>query len=112
MITLTKGAVSVQIKNPELGDTVNLNLNTVRRRAMSGKLYSYLSPIRKRHELSFVVVSNMDEIIIFMRDAIGYPITYTDYNGGEHIGYIVPGTFKYTYIDPCTANFSMTFEEN
>lgn len=84
MITLTDGTASVQMPNPELGDSDQVNLRAKYKMTMDKKLHSYRrTPLTSKLLLQFTAMraTVYTSLVAFLKAAAGKTLTYTDYDG-------------------------------
>lgn len=83
MITLATNAQTVTLKNPDLGDTDQLNIKTKFKMSMTSLVYSYLNtPTMTKFLLNFshVPTASVTALLVVLKDGAGKSFTYTDYN--------------------------------
>ena len=98
MITLTYGVTSIELKNPELGNSESVDVKTKFRRSMSGDQHSFIStPELRLLNLQFVELgaSKYAELLTFLEGASGQEIDYTDFEDVEWAGHIMAGTIEF-----------------
>lgn len=93
-ITLTYNATSITLRNPELGDTYNLDLNTINRQSRGGTLISYKDsdwPIVTTFTYTILSLTEtkIDELITFLENSQGKQITLVDYLSDTYVGNIL-----------------------
>lgn len=84
--------LTINIRNPNLGDSLLVENRTQVRRAMNGDLRSFTrTPVTRRILLTFEELSKakVQELIDFLTTAAGDEIKYTDYDSVVWRGWII-----------------------
>ncbi len=84
--------LSITLDNPNLGNSLQLNLGTNFRQTMDGTVYSTIkTPAVRTFTISFsnLVKASLDALDIFYRTALNKEISYTDFDNNIWQGYIV-----------------------
>jgi hypothetical protein len=94
MITLTKGDLTVQLRNPDFGDTDAIELRRIQRRSRGGDLILYRDPNWPKtetltYEFSFLKRQDLMSLANFIQETLGQDITLTDYNGRTYTAIII-----------------------
>jgi hypothetical protein len=89
MILFNYEDVALSLSGPDLGNTENVILNNLFKRAMDGTVYSFINPLEDR-ELSYSVTNinrpKAIELISFVQNSQGKNVRHTDHNGDNWIG--------------------------
>lgn len=99
MITFTHGSTSVVLPNPTLGDARQLEIPKTIRRAMSGKMYSYVT---KLHPTKWILQFNrleqkhVDDLTTFLQETNGDDILFTDWLARNYSVKIVSNPLQFT----------------
>ena len=91
--------LTVNIRNPDLGDSLLVENRTQVRRAMNGDLRSFTrTPVTRRLLLTFRELNKakVQEIINFLTTAAGDEIKYTDYDAVAWRGWILTDPAEFT----------------
>ena len=97
MISFSSGGYSIDLPNPELGDSEQYNIKTKFKMAMTGAVFSYKNtPVSSRLLLSFTNLTDANKTALktFIEDVIGSVITYVDYLSQTWTGYIITNPFE------------------
>ena len=93
MITFTRGSASVELPNPELGNSDTIQTGLTYNIMMDGAFRSYVQSTKLRRLLLTFNLANcenyVEELLEFYLEYAGDEITYTDYNNVDWIGHIV-----------------------
>lgn len=88
---------AITLRNPQLGDSVGLNVKTKFNMAMDGTVYSYLNtPASRKFVLHFteIITATMLSVMSFFRGAAGQKLVYTDYDGANHNVIVLADTLE------------------
>lgn len=93
MITLTQGALSVTLRDPDFGDTDVIESRRIQRKNRGGDLILFRDPIWPRtetlnFEFSFLSKLQLNQLLLFIEETLGQEITLVDYNGRSYNGII------------------------
>lgn len=94
MITLTKGDLTVQLRNPDFGDTDSIELRRIQRRSRGGDLILFRDGNWPKtetftYEFSYLKRQDLMNLIVFIQETLGQDITLTDYNGQVYTAIII-----------------------
>lgn len=86
MITLTKGTLSLQLRNPDFGDRESIEVRRINRKTRGGDLVMYRDPAWPKYatytySFSYLSQDDLYKLIEFMKSTLGQEITITDYEG-------------------------------
>ena len=111
--------LTVDIRNPELNDSLLVENRVQVRRAMNGDLRSFIrTPPTRRLLLTFVELSKpkVDELIAFLTTSAGTEIKYTDYDAVVWRGWIITDPAEFSTQgqkgNTCIEVSSLTIEFN
>jgi hypothetical protein len=107
MITFAHNESLVTWPNPRRGDAEQLEIPKVIRRAMSGKLYSYVSkvyPIKWILGFDTLSQTNVDELRVFLVAVNGEDVVFTDWRNRVYNVKIISNPLQFTQ----TKNFFTT----
>lgn len=79
MLTISSGSYSVEVPNPELGDTQKVDVGTKLLRVMSGAIYGYKrTPVQNLYTLNLqgLTVAMVTDLVELLDARIEYPITF------------------------------------
>ncbi len=112
MITLTKGSLSIQLRNPEFGNTEAIEIRRINRKSRGGDLFVFRDPIWPKSrtfqvKFSFLKEDDISRLLDFVHQTTGQVVTYTDYEGQVWNGIIItPGD---EVSQPGTNNYAAQF---
>ncbi len=94
MITLTKGALSLTLRNPDFGDTDAIEARRIQRRTRGGDLIMFRDPQWPKtetltYEFSYLTQQNLTDLSVFIQETLGQDIMLTDYNGQTYTAIII-----------------------
>lgn len=99
--TLDASYDPVLLKNPDLGNVYDIDLNTTTRRTRNGELkivYDDGRPSDKTKTYSFTALrkTDLDALVTFLTSTLGIRIQLTDYNGATYTGIVLTETLEIT----------------
>ena len=112
-VQFTYELVTLELRNPELSDTLTGILGTAYRISMTGSVRAYKkTPIKDRLLMNFTELTckDIDEIIDFIKLTSGQVVSFIDWLGGEYTGYIINNPFEVTNANRTRTQFSIEFE--
>lgn len=112
MVTLTKGSLSISLRNPELGNTESLDIRRINRKTRGGDLRVYRDPQWPKCrtlQVKFQYLSqvDLDRLLDFFHRTTGEIVTYVDYEGRTWSGIITTPTDEVSQQGRC--NFAAQF---
>lgn len=92
-ITLTKGSLTVTLRDPDFGDTDTIESRRIQRKSRGGDLIMYRDPMWPKtetftFEFSYLKRQDLMNLVLFIEETLGQEITLTDYNGRVFQGII------------------------
>lgn len=112
-VQFTYNLTTLQLRNPELSDTLTGILGTAYRISMTGSARAYRkTPIKERILMSFTELTckDIDEIVDFIKYSTGQRINFIDWRGREYEGYITNNPFEITAANRSRTQFTIEFE--
>jgi len=112
-VQFTFESIVLELRNPELSDTLTGILGTAYRISMTGSVRAYKkTPIKDRILMNFTELTckDIDEIIDFIKLTAGERIGFTDWRDREYEGYIINNPFEVTQDNASRTQFSIEFE--
>lgn len=112
MITLASGSLSIQLRNPEFGNSDSVDVRRINRKTRGGDLMVYRDPIWPKTRIFkvnfiFLKQDDLSRLLDFIHRTVGQIVTYTDYEGQVWSGIIItPGD---EVSQPGTNNYAATF---
>lgn len=93
MITLTKDSLSIQLRNPEFGNTDAIEVRRINRKTRGGDLMVYRDPIWPKTrtfqvKFAFLREDDLSRLLDFVHRTVGQIVSYTDYEGQVWSGII------------------------
>ncbi len=117
MLTLTSGARSVTLQNPDFGDTDSIEARRIQRKNRGGDLIMFRDPQWPKTEtftFEFSYLKRLDllSLLEFIQDFLGQEVTLTDYNGRSYVGIITTPSEELAQAgrENFTAKFSFQVE--
>jgi len=95
--------VELNLRNPDLGDSMQHDIKLQYGRVMNGNLFTYkYTPATKRLLMTFrhLTKAKVDELIDFLHQTSGREIKYTDYNNVVWRGAITTDPNEITTLGP------------
>lgn len=106
--------LTVNMRNPEIGDGEQTNTKTTIGRSRSGLVYTYIyTPVGTLLLRSFTTVpqTTIDSFKILVDAASGGQLDYTDHDGTTYRGRFISNPLQFTTVlDDCSISFNMQFE--
>lgn len=112
MITLAQGALSIQLRNPDFGNSDTIEIRRINRKTRGLELVVFRDPSwpkTRTFKVNFTFLKQDDllRLLDFIHRTLGQIVTYTDYNGRVWNGIIItPGD---EVSQPGTDNFAAQF---
>lgn len=106
------GAVEIELRNPEFGNSETLDLGLTLKRTMTGKVYTYIqTPVKYVLKMSFEAVkeSQRDDLITFLKVTAGQTLIFLNHNGETWSGKIIDPEKTFTQIKSYRNQFDITF---
>lgn len=117
MLTLTKGSLSVTLRNPDFGDTDAIESRRIQRKSRGGDLILFRDPMWPKtetftFEFSFLSRPKQMQLLQFVIETLGQEVTLVDYNGRSFNGIITTPSEELAQAgrDNYTAKFSFQVE--
>ena len=116
MIDFVCGELSISLPNPYIGDSLQINYDTIIRRSVGQTLIVNRPTNRLKlvnHVLTFDILdtTTYNDLITFLKNTAGQEVIYTDWNGDEHTVLILTPFNKLTHTARCFYNCSLELEE-
>lgn len=106
---------SITIRNPELGDSEQIDIKTQVQQNMAGAFYTHKkTPIAVKRMLTFrtLTLTEKEALKSFYKNALGNSVRYVDYNGVVRFVRIVSESLVITTIkDDCSYDATLELME-
>jgi len=110
--------LTLELRNPELGDSEAIDVKTQFKIAMNGDIHSHRrTPENHRLLLSFTAITKAlyEDMITFIETSVGDEVRYTDYNSDVWRGYILTNPLEGSTVrkivdGTCIETYTFTIE--